>query len=312
MFDIEKMFPKAQYIRCIQDNVIDELFFDNNNCWYDRAGISKFYNEKDLLLHKSSDVILCDEYFKGVKKVSLLEQNNTEIQNFLDVTYAKIDDEEKYLKFRADRISLRDQQWRLIPVYDQHEIVIENNRIWSLLDLHIKDNIPLTVPLNSDSTVMLRIVGRKVFPSFSDSFVDKSMHIKIVDDLKNELPTIYSLLIYAIFMDQVARPLSIYDKVNLDDDFNIKIASQLVLNDFSTGEEEKIYYIKLSRNFIPDFRIGLMGLHYVDFFVTSDKFQAALLNYLFPQYTNKIVWCMPPKKNIQHTIKNNTKKSIVS
>jgi hypothetical protein len=85
----------------------------------------------------------------------------------------------KYFKLREERLVARDQRWCSIPVFNQKEIIIDVNAIYSQVDAHIEDGLPLRASLGSTGIGFLTIVGNEVWPSFCARLVEQEKHFKV-------------------------------------------------------------------------------------------------------------------------------------
>ena len=120
---------------------------------------------------------------------------------------------------------------------------------------------------------------------------------KEIENIKSSLPTFYNIICYDVFMNSLKRPSDILKRKqeNVMDPFKIKTFQKIEIKDHNKDESKTLEYIELSENLLPDFRISLLALHYVDEFAACDEGLAALLTFLYPEHASKILWFKIPK-----------------
>ncbi|MDP3935456.1 MAG: hypothetical protein Q8Q56_00460 [Alphaproteobacteria bacterium] len=100
--------------------------------------------------------------------------------------------------------------------------------------------------------------------------------LKEVNFIKKKYPLFYATCVYAALKKCITK---------IGGQSNNKKEERSVKVEINAGE---IRNIKINKNFLPDMRIAVFLLPWVDEFVTCDKGQAKLLEIMFPEYKSKI------------------------
>jgi hypothetical protein len=275
--DIDAEFPISRYRRLVQDTFVDEFWAPGNDS--QKLNAAKLYEEKKLLLQKDISQILLEEYHYGPNINSIITDQSTTIP-FLNLKH-KIQNilEDKYQTNFLARKTAKENQWRLIPNFDEAVVIINPSDVYNEINRLITDNIPFTIPLDSFGHFSLRIINNKCYLSSSTEIIPINESPKRFSNLKLDMPTIFNVIVYGVFENYLMRP---GNKKNLEKPFEITLDGSCV---------------KISKNLLPDFRISIPALHYCDVFVTCDAHQATLIRLLYPHYGTKIK--LIPLKNSQ-------------
>ncbi len=288
--DIHKYFPSDLYTRWIHDTVFDEFFYDHKNNqlqsnWRDREN---FYKSSNLKVFGEAQII-SDEYDKGSKCTILRATDSNKISALLNKNLPnQAEIEKSYAISRQERTLAKKSQWdrdSIKPSPTDNEIKIDytdfNNEIQSIINNN-----------ETSSKKTKEIINLILTDYYKKSPISI---IKSIKDYPSELPTFYNIIKYDLFIKKLKRPKDITKRSskNLLDPFNIKPSSEFLMKNHFNNSDIQIKHIELSVNIVPDFRISIIALHYIDLFATCDKNLAALLIYLYPQYKSKIRYYKP-------------------
>jgi hypothetical protein len=283
--DIDKKYPNDEYIRCAQDTVADELFLDKQNQWMNCSERSYFFKQNNISFLESFDAMILQEYVRGKDNFSIIRISDaTECFSFLEGQHPEqLQKEIMYLNYVDQRSQAKQNDFDAIPYTESTAVNINVPNLQ-------KDIVNC---INSEDGYLLPIVTKPtlVFPDPTDIKIRNGKMLlnikyainrcryknpKFFQNLEEEFPTIYNLLVYDQFIKNLKRPE--HTKTHRKNKFNLIL---------ETKEDEKLN-IRIGDDVSPDFRISLAGLAYIDAFATCDKSQALLIKGLYPSYYCKV------------------------
>jgi len=283
--DIEKEYPKNQYLRVVQDTVIDEFFLNKQGQWRkDRKEKVIFFEQIDICIMESFSKLILQEYIERKNYIDeiydkgaiilFLEGNHPKQQQMENIYFNNVNkrNQAKYDDFAAIPVDLSSGFClKVQEIYNNIKNCIDSEKGYSLpIVIYPVFDLPYPTIIEVSNTGMLLGVeyreGRKRYK-----------YPRFFKNLETEFPTIYNLLIYDEFKNRLRRPQN--TQLNEKFDINLKNGSDKIIN------------IKIEANTLPDFRISLAALPYIDVFVTSDKHQNKLIKGLYPFYSAKVRLC---------------------
>lgn len=263
---LDDNFPNVGYERIVHDYVLDELLRKKT----ERAINAEFYAINNLWTMHSSDVVIKDEFVNGVEHYDLYKDVNFE-SNI--IPYLKGNHKNQNTWNRKHKIKIKEREKAREDVYAR----IRSQGIETKFELTTLEKIIFDA-VNAGFTAYLDAKQDSVIEIKGNNFTLKKngtvMHIRIVQNIKVDLPSLYNFLIAEQFINNITKRQK-HPKANTEIEFTLEFA-ELKKN------------IKFEKNTLADFQISLSGLHYCDGFATCDKGQASLIKLLYPQYESKL------------------------
>ncbi|MBY0281032.1 MAG: hypothetical protein K2W94_02630 [Alphaproteobacteria bacterium] len=280
--DIDAEFPTDTCSRTIQDTVIDELFFNKEptDGWYeaDRKNWLNFYQKHDFWTMESQHIILLKEYLYGHVLLERCDLFEEQIKlYFEDIHPEQKAREHQHLILRKKNQEAKKETFKKC-FSSSNDRTFSISRFDKELFRFIKENEKFETPIIDEylsqlikrDPLQIIIRGNNLSLKITRANKISFKYFKTFSDLKNEYPTLYNIRLYDFFIDSSKKLTGTPGK----DSFHISL----------NGVKNSI---EITENLLPDFKISLPALHYVDAFVTGDKGQAQLIKGLFPDYWDK-------------------------
>jgi len=277
--DIENEYPKNEYIRFVQDTVIDEFFLDEQNQWHNRIEKSNFIEQYEIGLLPSFHDLVKKECERGISR-DFIKNNHLFNKDLLFYRgqlpqQLQSEMEKKYFALVNERNKAKQSEFIGIPYVNDTAVNIDLLKIQNdIINLTTEGN-EYILPIKTDyCNFSIAISERNLILNLQEPPFNKYVQQKF-QKLKDKFPTVYNLLVYDRFSNnELKRP----QHTNQQKSFliNLKDGSQKISN------------IKIEINTLPDFRISLAGLPYVDVFATRDKSQVLLTKGLYASYSCKV------------------------
>lgn len=299
--DVNRKFPTCQYLRFVQGTVFDEFFLNGHESWHEREQGIEFW-EKNSLEFLDEVSIIFEEYIAGkeyvdseefwLRTVRASQECKKNIFSFLRDEPQLQQKAVEYRKSLKKRIKANKSQWESIKLSDKDDFIMDKKNIENDILEIINDEDKLKYYIE----LIFNIFNKEYIRSDSD-FIDEFISFEKLRKIKKDFPSLYNIIVYMIFVKNIRRPGIVKTRKNENffNSFKFKISSKIIIKNQEGNQiMEPMDCIELTKNFLPDFRVAIFGLYCMDFFVTCDKNQAALLIYLYPDYAKKILWFKQP------------------
>lgn len=289
---IDKEFPNDTCSRTIQDTVIDEMFFNLNNNWreQDREDSEKLYQDYNFWIMESQHIILLKEYLYDhvlLEKCDLFEE---QIKLYFGDTHPEQKAREQlHLILREKSYEAKKETFKKCLTSSSNAgETFSISQFDKELSKLIQENKEFEIPVIDEylsqlikkDPIQIAIKGNNTYLKISRINKNSFKYFKPFSDLKESYPTLYNVLLYSYFIDSPKKHAGTQGK----DCFHISL----------NGIKDPI---RITENLLPDFRISLPALHYIDEFATCDKGQAQLIKGLFPDYSTKVKYYKKVNEN---------------
>lgn len=285
---LKQEYPADEYIMAADDTVYDELM--GNDFLADKTDYCKrnldLINDLNIKVLPGFERLINWEHMNGPEeaKKSLKEDLElSKISEEIKLLFNGQHPDQQAIKLRYEephkvRKEAQKSTYDNIPYTDESSCKIDVSQLRMSLNQKIVEGKVEPIIFPPKDEFIMDINKRFVWVAYKTSrstrYNGKTIkYFDNVDDFIKRFPSIYDILLWDEFMKNVKRPTHSKNK----DSF------QLVL--VAGGKNQAI---NCKKNDLSDHRIALACMHYLDFFVTTDKNLKTFTGWLYPEYTEKI------------------------